>query len=359
MKFVHEFSKYAKPYAKYQSYVQSLSNLPRLALEAIGFGGLLLVILYLMSNKQDFTLIVPAIALYAIAGYRFLPAFQNIFSALTKLRFARPAVDTLSIELANLSFATSKISKTTKVKFKKHIELKNISFSYPGSSKLSLKNISMKIKINNRIGIVGVTGSGKTTLTDIILFLLATEKEGLFVDGKAITSKNYREWQKLIGYVPQQIYIADDTVTANIAYGISSECVNKAAINRSAKIAKIHEFINEELQDGYQTVLGERGVKLSGGQRQRIGIARALYKSPSILILDEATSALDNITEQSVMNEIKNLTKKITIIHVAHRLSTLHDCDQIYVLHKGKIKAKGNYNELQSSSDIFQEMLGN
>ena len=359
MKFVYQFSKYAMPFAKQQSYLQSLSYLPRLALEAIGFGGLLLIILYLMNNTQDFDLIIPVIALYAIAGYRLLPAFQNIFSALTKLRFARPALDLLNDELANLSFNRSKISKIVKMKIKDNIELKNISFNYPGSSKLSIKDVSMKIKINNNIGIVGVTGSGKTTLADIILFLLTTDKGAIFVDGKPINSKNYRAWQKIIGYVPQQIYIADDTVSANIAYGIPPESVNKAAIKRSAKIANIHEFITKELKDGYKTILGERGKKLSGGQRQRIGIARALYNEPSILILDEATSALDSITERAVMNEINNLNKKITIIHIAHRLSTVRHSDQIYVLDKGQIKAHGTYNKLQSNSKIFREMLVN
>jgi len=359
MKFVYQFSKYAIPFAKQQSYLQSLSYLPRLALEAIGFGGLLLIILYLMKNTQHFDLIIPAIALYAIAGYRLLPAFQNIFSALTKLRFAKPALDLLNAELSNLSFNRSKIGKIVKMKIKDNIELKNISFNYPGSSKLSIKDISMKIKINNNIGIVGVTGSGKTTLADIILFLLTTDKGAIFVDGKPINSKNYREWQKIIGYVPQQIYIADDTVSANIAYGIPPESVNKAAIKRSAKIANIHEFITKELKDGYKTILGERGKKLSGGQRQRIGIARALYNAPSILILDEATSALDNITERAVMNKINNLNKKITIIHIAHRLSTVRHCDQIYVLEKGQIKAHGTYNKLQSNSKIFREMLVN
>lgn len=359
MKFVYQFSKYAKPFAKYQSYLQSLSNLPRLALEAIGFGGLLLVILYLMSNKQDFNLIVPVIAIYAIAGYRLLPAFQNIFASITKLRFSRPAVDALNIELANLSFATIKKRKTTKMKFNSHIELKNISFNYPGSSKLTIKNLSMKMKIYNRIGIVGVTGSGKTTLIDIILFLLESKKGTIFADGKPITSKNYREWQKIIGYVPQQIYIADDTISANIAFGIPNDSINEAAVKRAAKIANIHKFIEDELHDGYQTIVGERGIRLSGGQCQRIGIARALYNSPSILILDEATSALDNITEQLVMDQIKNLNKKTTIIHVAHRLSTVRHCDQIYVMDKGQIKAHGSYNELQSNSRLFKKMSGN
>jgi ABC-type multidrug transport system fused ATPase/permease subunit len=359
MKFVYQFSKYSMPFAKHQSYLQSLSYLPRLALEAIVFVVLLFIILYLMNNSQHFDLIIPAIALYAIAGYRLLPAFQNIFSALTKLRFAKPALDLLNAELSNLSFSRSKIGKIVKMKIKDNIELKNISFNYPGSSKLSIKDISMKIKINNNIGIVGVTGSGKTTLADIILFLLTTDKGAIFVDGKPINSKNYREWQKIIGYVPQQIYIADDTVSANIAYGIPPESVNKAAIKRSAKIANIHEFITKELKDGYKTILGERGKKLSGGQRQRIGIARALYNAPSILILDEATSALDNITERAVMNKINNLNKKITIIHIAHRLSTVRHCDQIYVLEKGQIKAHGTYNKLQSNSKIFREMLVN
>jgi ATP-binding cassette, subfamily B, bacterial PglK len=205
---------------------------------------------------------------------------------------------------------------------------------------------------------VGATGSGKTTTVDLILGLLEAGEGTLEVDGQVITAHNKRAWQRAIGYVPQHIYLADDTVAANIAFGLDPKDIDQAAVVRAAIIANLHEFVINELPKQYQTTLGERGVRLSGGQRQRIGIARALYHNPQVLILDEATSALDNLTERSVMDAVHNLGHEITIILIAHRLSTVKACDTIFLLEKGELKAQGTYVELTESSQIFQEMTG-
>ena len=205
----------------------------------------------------------------------------------------------------------------------------------------------MTIKIaNTTVGIIGSTGSGKTTVVDIILGLLVAQEGHLEVDGKVITKTKSRVWQRLIGYVPQNIYLSDDTVASNIAFGVSNEDVDQTSIEKASKIANLHNFVVEELPNQYQTVIGERGVKLSGGQRQRIGIARALYFNPQVLILDEATSSLDNQTEKAVMDAVNKLMDNTTIIMIAHRLNTVRNCDNIFHLNKGKIINQGTFEQL-------------
>ena len=202
---------------------------------------------------------------------------------------------------------------------------------------------------------VGSTGSGKTTTVDIILGLLEAQKGTLEIDQKIITKQNSRAWQKSIGYVPQYIYLADDTIAANIAFGVEAKDINHEAVEKASKIAKIHDFIVNELPEQYDTTVGERGIRLSGGQRQRIGIARALYHDPKILILDEATNALDNLTERAVMDAVNNLNKQnITIILIAHRLNTVRKCDKIYLLEKGEIINEGTFDELIKVSENFR-----
>ena len=191
-------------------------------------------------------------------------------------------------------------------------------------------------------------------MVDIILGLLEVQQGMLEVDGKEINKFNSKDWQRSIGYVPQHIFLSDDSVAANIAFGIQNENIDYKAVERAAKIARLHEFVADELPQKYQTTIGERGVRLSGGQRQRIGIARALYNNPKVLILDEATSALDNNTEKQVMNEIKKLEEDITLVMIAHRLSTVKECDSIILLEKGEIKAQGTFEELAKNNDDFR-----
>ena len=206
---------------------------------------------------------------------------------------------------------------------------------------------------------VGATGSGKTTTIDIILGLLEPQNGVFEVDENVITQKNLRSWQRSIGYVPQNIYLSDDTISANIAFGIESKDINQLAVEKAAKIANIHDFIFNELPEKYQTKVGERGVRLSGGQLQRIGIARAIYNNPSLLILDEATNALDNQTEKNVMDAINNLHKNTTIIIIAHRLSTVKNCDNIFLLEKGRIVNHGTYNDLINKDKDFAILAKN
>ena len=202
---------------------------------------------------------------------------------------------------------------------------------------------------------VGSTGSGKTSTADIILGLLEPQKGELKVDGKIINNQNRRSWQKSIGYVPQFIFLADDTIFANIGFGYDANDINKDSVIKAAKAANLHDFIINELPMGYDTIIGERGVRLSGGQRQRLGIARALYHSPKVLVLDEATSAMDSITEKLIMNAINKLKRNTTIIVIAHRLTTIKNCDKIFLLDKGKLIDHGNYEYLIQSSELFNK----
>ena len=241
--------------------------------------------------------------------------------------------------------------------FEKEILLEAISYKYPGSAKTNVSSIDITIPVRASVGIVGATGSGKTTTIDIILGLLHPGQGRLLVDGVEITASTRGLWQKLIGYVPQQIFLTDDTIAANIAYGVPAQLLDMQLVVEVAKIANLHEFVSSELPQNYLTVVGERGTRLSGGQIQRIGIARALYRKPRILVLDEATSALDNMTEGAVMDAIANLSHKITIVIVAHRLSTVRACDCIYVMEHGQIRDRGTFDELSLNSGRFQEMI--
>ena len=356
--FAKRFSEQAKIFANHQASAQIISQLPRYFLEAIAFGGILLVVLYYIKQSGTFTDVLPLIALYAFAGYRLMPALQLIYSNFTYLRSVGPSLDAMYDDLNSLDSFSSQHDQGI-LPLNKAITLNHISYHYPNSSKTALKDISLNIPAYTTVGLVGATGSGKTTTVDIILGLLEAQQGTLEVDGKVIDKHNLRAWQSSIGYVPQHIYLADNTVAANIAFGINPEDINQAAVERAAKIANLHEFVINELSLQYQTTLGERGIRLSGGQRQRIGIARALYHNPKILILDEATSALDNLTEKVVMEAVYKLSNKITIILIAHRLSTVKLCDNIYLLEKGKLKEQGTFEKLTQISDLFQETATN
>jgi ABC-type multidrug transport system fused ATPase/permease subunit len=316
------------------------------------------MILFFINLGKNFGNIVPIITLYVIAGYRLLPAAQQIFASIASIRSTKSAFDNLYSDLQNLKITKQKkIKKKINISLSKFILLKNIVFRYPGSKETILKKINLKIPAFAKIGIVGETGSGKTTLVDIILGLLDPNKGKILIDGKSINRNNKKFWQENIGYVSQDIYLSDNTLAENIAFGIDLQNINYDLVKQSAKIANIDNFIDNKLPQKYSTVVGERGVRLSGGQRQRIGIARALYQKPRVLILDEATSALDNINEKIIINNINQLKDKITLIVIAHRLSTIKNYDLILVLHEGKLVAKGSFDKLKKTNNIFRNLI--
>ena len=352
------FSISSEIYARHQASAQIVALLPRYFLEAIAFGGMLLLILILLARGEDFAAAMPILALYAFAGYRLMPALQQIYQNASLLRYASSALDRLHADLREiLPYDLSLNSEKKSVQFKQSIELKNIKFTHINASRYTISEINMKIPVHSKIGIVGASGSGKTSLVDVLLGLLKMQQGTIEVDGKVINADNLRSWQRCIGYVPQQIFLSDSTIASNIAFGIEVNKINWDEIERAAKLANLHEFVIKQLPNGYQTVVGERGVRLSGGQRQRIGIARALYNKPSLLVFDEATSALDTLTENAVMDAINNIGKGVTIILIAHRLSTVRQCDQIYIMREGIIVAQGTYDELIEKNKDFRLMV--
>ena len=346
--YIKRFSDYSQNFAKSQASAQVIGQLPRFILEVIAFGGIMLIILYRMTQAGNFNSSLPILSLYVFAGYRLLPAMQQIYMSLTQLAFIDPILDKLNADLKGLK-PFSKNQDKSILPLNKMITLKNIHYNYPNSSRTALSDVNLNIPVNTTVGLIGTTGSGKTTAIDIILGLLEAQKGTLEVDGQIITKKNSRNWQRSIGYVPQQIYLSDNTVAANIAFGMDSKSINLDTVEKVSKISNLHEFVVNELPNQYQTEIGERGIRLSGGQRQRIGIARALYCNPRLLILDEATSALDNKTEKVVMDAVNNLGKDITIIIIAHRLDTVKNCDIIFRFDKGKLIDTGTYNEIIES----------
>jgi ABC-type bacteriocin/lantibiotic exporter with double-glycine peptidase domain len=348
--YVERFSDPAQNYAKTSAYAQVIRQLPRFILEAVAFGGVILVILYLMMQKGTFGSALPIISLYVFAGYRLLPALQTIYSSSAQLTFVGPSLDKLYEDIKSIKpFST--IQDQENLSLNKKIILKNIDYNYPNTSRTALKNISFEIPAKTTVGLVGATGSGKTTIADIILGLLEAQKGSLQVDDQIITKKNLRAWQSSIGYVPQHIYLADDTVAANVAFGIDPKNINQHSVENASKIANLHDFVTNELPKKYQTTIGENGVRLSGGQRQRIGIARALYYKPQVLILDEATSALDNQTEENVMDAVKKIGNNVTIIIIAHRLNTVKNCDIIFKFEKGELISQGKFNKIINSNN--------
>ncbi len=343
--YVSRYSGAAKNFALSAATSNTLSQLPRFAIEAIAFAGILLLILFMMAKTGSFNNALPILSLYVFAGYRLMPALQQMYVSFSQITYIGPSLDKIYEDIKNLEISSSYPIQNL-LPFDKSIVLKNISYNYPNTARTTLKNINLSISAKTTVGFIGKTGSGKTTTVDIILGLLEAQKGTLEIDGKTINKINSKSWRSNIGYVPQNIFLSDNTVAANIAFGVNPENIDLLAVERVSKIANLHEFVLNELPNQYQTTIGERGVRLSGGQRQRIGIARALYSNPKVLILDEGTSSLDNETEKVVMQAVNKLSKDITIILVAHRLNTVKNCDKIFKFDKGEIVEQGSYNKI-------------
>jgi ATP-binding cassette, subfamily B, bacterial PglK len=357
-RFVSRFETPSRRFARRQAELQMANQLPRFAFEAIAFGGILLIALYLMTRGDGLQQVVPILALYAFAGYRLMPAMQQIYSQLAQLRFAAPALESVYNDLVSIPAAgpedTAVIAPLT---LSTSLRLDAVTYRYPNADRSAVESLSIEVPARTALGLVGATGSGKTTTVDLILGLLQCQAGQVLVDDVVLTRQNLQRWQRTVGYVPQDVHLADDTIAANIAFGIPAAEIDEEAVLRASRIADLHQFVTGELAKGYATMVGERGVRLSGGERQRIGIARALYHDPELLILDEATSSLDNLTESAVMDAVRALSKRKTIIVIAHRLSTVRDCDQIVMLEHGTIVGRGTFDELMEQNMDFRVMV--
>ena len=354
--YISRFKEPSKIYANHQASAMVVSQLPKFALEGLAFGGMLGVILYLMAGDKGIAEVLPIMTAYAFAAYKLMPAMQQIYGGISLISYSSPSITALHESLYEKSSKNNhEYDQESKVTLNKEIEFKDISFKYESAEKNSIQNINLKIYTGSKVGLVGPSGSGKTTTVDVLLGLLSPQSGSILIDGTPLNSSNRFHWQKSIGYVPRHIYLADDTLLANIAFGEEESDVDVEAVKIAAKRALLHDYVLNEMPNGYSTIVGERGARLSGGQRQRIGIARALYRNPSILILDEATSSLDNLTEKSVMDAVHGMGD-ITILMIAHRLSTVKKCDNIFLLNNGILESEGTFEELKRNNEIFRAM---
>lgn len=344
--------------ARARGVTSALSQVPRYGMELLAFGAVILLVLYLLAaHEGNLGKILPILSMYALAGFKLLPAFQQIYSSLATIKGNIASFDILEEDLKASQQVTQAqpAHKAGKLFPRENIALDNIHFSYPGTEGKALNGLSLEIPVNHVIGLVGATGSGKSTAIDMLLGLITPQAGVLKVDGEVLSGQTLRAWQNNVGFVPQSIFLSDASIRENIAFGLPPEEIDDERVKRASKMALLDEFL-ERLPDGLETGVGERGIQLSGGQRQRIGIARALYDDADVLVLDEATSSLDGITEKLVMDAIHNFAGKKTIIMIAHRLATVKQCDSIYLLASGKVIDQGSHDELTERNDMFRRM---
>ena len=326
-KLYSEFSNISYGYARANIVSNTLSQLPRLSLETIGFSVLIGIVVYVLFQYNDANFVLPIISMYALALYRILPALNRILSNYNTILFLSNSLD---IVYSDLSY-TPQIEGKDFIDFKNKIELTNVSFEYNKNKKV-LENINIIINKGDKVAFVGESGSGKSTLVDLIIGLYKPLSGEIVIDDKKLTSDNVKSYRSKVGYIPQSIYLFDGTVGENVAFGYEYD---KEKITEVLKKANIYDFLSSK--EGIDTWGGDGGIQLSGGQKQRIGIARALYSDPEILVLDEATSALDNETEAKIMDEIYETSQDKTLLIIAHRLSTIERCDRKIMLSNGKI----------------------
>lgn len=333
--YIKQFEESSRVFARHIATRETLGQVPLNVIETVGYGCLIGLAMLLVVSGKEVSHILPVLGLYGFAAYRMLPAAQNMYRAISQIKFSEQVLSVLKPEFALEKDELKHIEKdsTQYLKFEHSIRLENISFAYPNRMESPiLNNFSLEVKKNASLGIVGKSGSGKSTLMDIMLGLLFPQQGKVYIDDVELTADNITQWRNLVGYVPQNIYLADKSIAENIAFGVAKIDIDLKRVEFVARQAQIDNFIQNQLPLGYHTLVGERGVMLSGGQRQRIGIARALYKNPQVLFMDEATSALDTETEQAVNEAIQNLNGNMTMVIIAHRQTAVAQCDVILKL---------------------------
>jgi ATP-binding cassette, subfamily B, bacterial PglK len=335
--FLAGFAGHSAIITKMSARVPIFSNSPRYLVEPLAFGGLVVAVLVLAARGRDFSDILPNLGVMALAGYRLMPAVQLLYGQLTQVSTVRHVVDEVYDEFVEAetdgsvspAISSDALARARPLRWNDSITLREISFRYPGVSRPVLEEFSLTIPKNASLGVIGPTGSGKSTFVDLLLGLYQPTAGEILIDDKPLTPALVPAWQASIGYVPQDIFLIDDTIARNIAFGLPDTEVDPARLREACATAQLLEFIEGELPAGFDTIVGERGIRLSGGQRQRIGLARALYHRPSLLILDEATSALDVATEARLLEALGSLAGKLTMVVAAHRLSTIAGCDKV------------------------------
>ena len=356
--FKKRFTKAGNKLAYSQGVNKAIALVPRYFMELLGFASMVLLVIYLITNsKGDLGLILPILSIYGIAGVKLLPALQQIYSSIVTIRGNLSAYESIREDLINTKTYDTQKNEPSKQVWSKHneISLKNITFKYPDKKNFSLENISLTIKANTTVGFVGKSGSGKSTLIDVIIGLIKPQQGEITIDRIPLVKQNLRTWQNKIGIVTQTIFLTEGTIAENVAFGIPHDLIKHEQVKKVLKLAHLEEWVLG-LENGIHTKVGERGIQLSGGQKQRIGIARALYNETDVLVFDEATSALDGITEKAIMNAIHDFTGKKTLIMIAHRLTTVQKCDQIFIIDRGRVVDNGNYQQLLKKNEQFKKM---
>ncbi len=355
---VEVFREMAYRSSRLQRIKKIISSMPRPIIETIAVAGIMAIAMVMHAQGRPIANIVPVIALFGVAVMRIMPAIQNITQKLTDLRYNLVSVNPIYDDLSELKehqreFRSDR-RKQARTTLTERITFSDLHYRYPNSDEQALRGVSLEVERGKAIAFVGPSGAGKTTIADMLLGLLEPQQGTVLVDGQDIFD-SISAWQRNIGYIPQFIYLADDTMRRNIAFGLPDHKIDEEYLRRAVEQSQLQELV-DRLPQGLDTVIGERGTRLSGGQRQRIGIARALYHNPQVLVMDEATSALDNITEQHIINAIESLRGERTIIMIAHRLTTVMNCDKLYVMEDGRITDEGTYADLLARNAGFREM---
>lgn len=364
--FIDRFEQTGKDFAYARGNSNVLQQVPRYFMELLAFGAMIGLVLYLIvSHQGNLGAVLPILAVYALAGFKLLPAFQQIYSSISQIKGNIAAFEAIREDLQNSQKRTQQNAKHSTqnhkdqnnphVTLKQAIQINQVTFTYPGKTQPALNNLNMIIPANSVIGIVGPSGSGKSTAIDLLLGLIEPQQGKLSIDDMLITQQNKRAWQNIIGFVPQSIFLSEATIAENVAFGIPEKDINLDQVSKALSLAHLNELV-QTLDQGINSKVGERGVQLSGGQRQRIGIARALYHEANVLVFDEATSALDGITEKMIMDAIHDFKGQKTIIMIAHRLKTVQKCDTIFMIDQGQVIAQGGYEELLQTNERFQRM---
>ncbi|MBN7795485.1 ABC transporter ATP-binding protein [Parahaliea mediterranea] len=326
--YQRKFDISSRLFSRHTAANETLNQSPLYLVEAAAYGGLIVIALVLLIRSDDIAYVLPILGLYGFSAYRMLPAAQIMFRGFAKLKFNMASLDAIYEDLALPSAIET--SSNSPMALSKEIKISDVRYAYPtASDKPVLENFNLTIPVNSCVGIVGKSGSGKSTLMDVLLGLLTPQSGEVLIDGTPLGPENIQSWQRSVGYVPQHIYLADASIKENIAFGVPLPDINMPRVERAARAAQLHEFVLSELEAGYDTMVGDRGVRLSGGQCQRVGIARALYRNPVILLLDEATSALDGETEDSLGASVRELYGMKTIVLISHREASLVQCDEL------------------------------
>ena len=357
--FVERFRRWSQLRAALEVRHKVLSALPNHGLEILTIGGLLSIVYVEFVRTGSASAVVAVVALYAATGYRLIPAIRTGISSVAEQRFSVAALDSLAEDLADRPAIESKrAGKPTDpvVDLKHEIVFDNVTFRFPATKREALREVSLAIPFGGFVALVGETGSGKSTFLDLLSGLLTPTSGSIRIGEIILSPELTRAWCATIGFVPQHIFLLDESVRRNIAFGIRDDEIDDARVRRAARLANIDRFIEETLPNGYETAVGERGSRLSGGELQRLGIARALYRQPSVLILDEPTSALDGTTEHRISESLAELKEKMTVVITAHRLSTIRSCDRIFLLKNGRLAASGSYDELIQTNQTFRRM---